>query len=117
MMRNKRIWIAVAGIVLALVLLTLFTACGVKAGEVYDKSYHPSETYYVMVDDYMQQPYYDPNLKQWMNRQVWIGQHQEQRTRPECYQVKFQNDDGDKGDNCVSADEYETIDIGDWYEE
>ena len=98
--------------VAALVAALLFTlaACGASAGEVYDKTHH--EGYYktVMVDDYIWLPKADGTLEQ-----RWVGQHEEQRWVEECYELKFKNDSGDKGDDCVSETTFDNTDLGDWY--
>lgn len=104
-------------ILVALAFLFTLTACGgPESGTVYAKEYIPAHTAYRTVQDYMQQAYYDPNLKMWTTRQVWMGSHKESYVEPECYWVKFKNDEGDKGDDCVGQDRYNSINEGDHFE-
>lgn len=95
--------------------MVVFTACGAQEGTVYSTEYQPGHYKTVHVDDYIMVPYYDPNTKTTQIRQQWAGQHSEQRWVKPCYLVEFENDEGDKGHDCVSKGEFDSIDIGDFY--
>jgi hypothetical protein len=111
-------------VALALSLALFLTACGVDAGNVYAKNYYPEHYKTVSVDDYAylcQYEYdYMANGGKGGYRNVcknrWTGSHNEQRVVPACWEVKFKNEEGDKGKQCVGQETYDNLEIGDWYE-
>ena len=95
----------------AVVLGFVLSACGASAGEIYDKDYVPASSHDVWQDDSI--------LicdGKGVCRQQPMGGHWVTVYDPECYEVKFRNDEGKKGKDCVSESEYDSLDIGDWYE-
>lgn len=112
-------------IVAFVTILAMFSmsACAPDSGNVYAKEYH--EGYYktVSVDDYHYSCNYEYDPFKGENggfrnvcKDRWVGSHNEQRWVEECYEVKFKNEDGDKGDDCVGRDRYEALNIGDFFE-
>lgn len=98
-----------------LLLFSLMACGGPESGEVYSKDYLPESIAYRTVQDYQLQPYYDPNLKMWTTRQVWIGSHEEPYTEAECYEIRFRDDDGNTGADCVGKTRWDSLSIGTWY--
>lgn len=109
-------------------LLFALTACaGTTEGTVYAKDYVPARSWetteptyqYVcqtkMRSSYVNGQYQQQSYQDCQNQLV--GWHQESHYKPECYKIKFRNSEGDEGDDCVSASEYEDIQIDDFYRE
>ncbi len=113
-------------ILIALVMTAAFalTSCGlgpVTEGEVIEKEYKPAKKWTEKVKDY------DTKCKSSTKRvngktktvrdckKVFDGYDKVKRSRKACYQVEFKNKDGDEGEDCVSKDKYDSLEIGDWY--
>jgi hypothetical protein len=104
----------------AFLLPFAFVACGVDSGEVYDKTYEPARSWQEDEPDYQYtcQYEYDPITGGFGNvcKSRFVGYKTVTKHEEECYRIMFRNDDGDKGDDCIGSEQYEAIDIGDWYE-
>lgn len=116
----KRIIVA-----LSLCLALFLTACGgPDAGRVYSKNYYPEHYKTVQVNDYaylcqMEYVYHANGGKggyQNVCSNRLVGSHPEQRVEPACYEIKFKDEEGNKGDDCVGKDTYNSLEIDDWYE-
>ena len=102
------------------VLLFVLTACGAVSGDVYYKHYDDADVVTNYVQDYRQEctPTYSTagtGTGGSSCRQVWVGSHPVQTYYPECYRIKFRNDEGDTGSDCISALEFDRIKVGDYY--
>lgn len=103
-------------VAILLTLVLCLTACGPTSGTVYAKDFIPQhqESYQVQNSSYhygysyrgKYELYYGPDGTY----------HTEYRTEPDCWWIGFQNDDGDKGSDCIGKTRWETIEIGDYYE-
>lgn len=115
--------------VVAIVVAVLaFAGCSmVTEGTVYSKEYIPSRSWTTTEPTYTyscqtryrsvymngktsQQPYQDC-------QNSLVGWHQEKHFKRECFKVKFRNSDGDTGSDCVSKEEFDSINKGDFYRE
>lgn len=120
-MRNR--WLGlVIGVLIVLALAFAFTACGVNAGEVYDKTYEPARSWEVEEADYQYTcypavRYVNGKPQSYQDCQSrFVGYKTVTKHSEECYRIMFRNDDGDKGEDCVGEGRYNEIEIGDWYE-
>lgn len=116
----KKIMIAV----ISAFILCFTVACGVNAGAVYDKELIPAKDWDAQEPDYRyscQYEYgYNPMTGKYEFANICKDRQEGWKTvhhhEDACYRLKFKNEDGDKGDDCVSVGKYDSVSIGDWYE-
>ena len=106
----------VLGALVILTLLIVLTACGPQSGTVYAKDFYPEHTESRTVQDYIWVSRYNPATKQTEMKQMWVGSHEEYYQVPDCWWIGFEDEDGDKGEDCVGKTRWETIEVGDYYE-
>lgn len=88
-------------LVLAAPLLVLLASCGVEAGRVEAKEFHPA---YVLTT--LMPTSCGPNCFSTIPVPQYF---------PECYEVRLKNEN-ETGSHCIAEPEWNTVEVGQWWE-